>query len=241
MLTTAGAAYLASSLDNLNLGAITVEATLPDSKVLTRTFTPAVTDANTGSTYNTATWANVATLSDKYEDGGQGNNAGYTITALGDVTAMFSDAAFSNNTTNVARITAISPGGGELTDMPIASLGGAFRSSKATPNSDYSNRTLPGSVISMVTGSITLSGKATTPRAHGHCFDRQRRQRFPEHISDILADIHLAGSSVSGVGDIDNDGHADFLFGMPVSRAYLVHGNNLGWGANGTDTPPIPE
>lgn len=246
LLTTAGAAYLANSLDSLSLGSVTVQATLPDATVLTRTFTPAVIDANAASTYNTATWAGVATLSDNYEDGGQGNNAGYTITALGDVNGDgFSDFAFSNNTTNANQNHSyiVYGGNARLTDVPITSLGGRLSvRTNATPNSDYSE--------SHIAGIGDFDGDGIEDYVIGQGNNGTGGMGAVSIVSGAngaqntsltsLPTSGLAGSSVSGVGDIDNDGYADFLFGLAgVSRAYLVHGNNLGWGANGADTTAL--
>ncbi len=246
MLTTAGAAYLAGSLDSLSLGSVTVQATLPDSTVLTRTFTPAVTDANAGSTYNTATWSNVATLSDNYEDGGQGNNAGYTITALGDVNGDgFSDFAFSNNTTNANQNHSyiVYGGSAKLADAPITSLGGRLSvRPNATPNSDYSESHIAGIgdfngdgiedyVIGQ--GNNGTGGMGAISIVSG-------ANGSQNTLLTSLPTSGLAGSSVSGVGDMDNDGYADFLFGMAgTSSAYLVHGNGNAWGSNATDTAII--
>ncbi len=236
-LNTAGSAKLLNSINTAVMQTITVDATLPAGNVLNSSFVPTAQNANGLNTFDID---NVTPRVAHIGDGGAVYDAGYSISALGDVNNDgFDDIVFSNNTSAAGQNHSyiLYGGSGFLTSTNIPSI----VSAGATQNGI--------NVISNPTGTLDWSGSKVSgigdfngDGIEDYIVGQANNGPSVTNVGQIsivngatntsLASFpgtngSLTGASVSGVGDVDNDGYADALFGAPgADIAYLYKGDN---------------
>ena len=242
-LTTDGANHLHSSLDTLQLGGFNIVARNADGREATGAITPQVQDANTN-TLNLANASSVGVthITDDYVNGSsQGNNVGHSIAALGDINNDgFDDFIFSNNSPTAGQ-NHIYIGHGQTGSLPDGLLGGA--SVVANPWSTQANLNSIVAGIGDFNGdgiedyAIGQSGGMLNSIQSGNAYivNGANSTTYATFLGTASSGDSL-GSSISGIGDINNDGFADVVIGAPGINGgdgamYVALGGASPWSA----------
>lgn len=237
-LTTTGAQHLASSLDTLQLGGFTINASLPDNRTGTASATVTVHDANTV----TLNLSNPASSGVTHITDSENHNTGFSIAAFGDVNNDgFDDVIFTKNMTTVtnAPVFILRGQAGELGDATVSANG----SISAAP---YPTTTPAGNLNSIVAGIGDFNGDGIAdylvgqsgnlmgglPTGNAYIISGASGTAHTYFSGGGTAGMQI-GASVSGVGDFNNDGYADVVIGAPGAMggngaAYFVQGSANG-------------
>lgn len=248
VLTAAGANYLATSLDTLPLGNFSISATDSLGRSTSGSFTAAATDANLGKIIDLdlASPPGVSVIRDSGD-----YHAGYTVTALGDINGDgFDDFAFSNNTnlagqnhsyiaygsaSHLASLDIpdlITAGDVSLTSNPEPGTPGAYDGTKISGIGDFDGDGIEDYVIGQMNNHST---SATSTGFAAIVSGANPADNIKFSLGSAPAGSEI-GSSISGVGDFNNDGYSDVIIGAPgtsTGTAYLVKG--------GSDLSSLPD
>ncbi len=238
VLTSAGAAQLASSLSTIQLGGLTITATYSDGTTTTSNYGVTVVDSNSIVVDFSANPHGVSIISDNFTGG---NNLGYSITALGDTNNDgFDDFIASNNSTIAGQNhlysfqgrTAFLPSGNVTSTVtatpPIPTLSGDTSQTVVAGIGDFNGDGIEDYVVGQYGTDSSVAGSGNALIINGA--NPANSIRFTTGLTSG-ADV---GYAVSGVGDMNNDGYADVVIGAPgIDSAYFVAGGTTSW------TPPI--
>lgn len=243
VLTAAGAAFLAGSLDTQQLGALSVTATTADGRTLAGSYTTSVADSNAANTFMLESWSRTSVIS----DGNASYGAGNVITALGDVNRDgFDDFAFTNDTALPGQNhTFIVNGAGGMigsTSIPTLISTGVLHLNPNPTNSggDYSDTQIAG--IGDYNGDGIRDYIIGQPNNNGGNGEISivdgATGAYTRTITGPISSF--AGMTVDGIGDFNNDGRADAVAGLPGSeQVYVMFGNDAtsGVALTGNITP----
>lgn len=251
-LTSDGADHLRSSLDTLQLGGFNIVARNADGREATGAIAPIVQDANIN-TLNLANASSVGVthITDDYVNGSaQGNNVGYSISALGDINNDgFDDFIFSNNSPTAGQ-NHVYIGHGQTGVLPDGLLGGT--SVVANPWNTLANLNSVVAGIGDFNGdgiedyAIGQSGGMINSTTSGNAYivSGQSSSNYVTFMGTATSGAAI-GSSISGIGDIDNDGYADVVIGAPGANGgngatYVAMGGASPWAGSLSPTTSSP-
>ncbi len=235
-LTAAGANHLHSSLETLQLGSFGVVAVSSDGRTTSAPITPVVHDANmmTLDLSNPAA-AGVSHITDTIN-----NQFGYSISALGDVDRDgFADFIVSNNSPTAGQNLSYLVHGqnGQYADGPLTSLGAM--TPLTNPGTTLANLNTIVTGIGDYNGdgkddyAVGQAGALIGAAGSGNAYIISGTGTTSDNITFLTGGVagDQIGSSISGVGDFNNDGFADVIVGAPgassgMGRTYLIKGGN---------------
>lgn len=235
-LTSAGADKLAASLHPTSsiLETLSVTATLSGGAQLTRTLTTPIYDSNAARTFDLeGSVAGVAHIPDNLN-----NNAGYTISALGDINNDgFDDFIFSNNTNDVGQNHSYIVHGqagllsgnvaGIVNTYPNLTLGSDHSETRVSGIGDFDGDGIEDYMVSQ----HLATGGGTVAIVNGS----NPGNTTAQVMGTDFTTGYDAGASISGIGDVNNDGYSDVVIGAPgTDKAILWQGFDVNWGVSTT-------